>query len=34
MTTVTRVFTGSIARSVLERARSPVAIVPERAATV
>ena len=32
MTTVTRVFTGSIARSVLERAHSPVAVVPERAA--
>lgn len=34
MTTVTRVFTGSIARSVLERAHSPVAVVPEGAATV
>jgi nucleotide-binding universal stress UspA family protein len=29
MTTVTRVFTGSIARTVLERAHSPVAVVPE-----
>jgi nucleotide-binding universal stress UspA family protein len=33
MTTVTRVFTGSIASAVLERAHSPVAVVPERAAT-
>jgi nucleotide-binding universal stress UspA family protein len=32
MTTVTRVFTGSIARTVVERAHSPVAVVPERAA--
>lgn len=33
VTTVSKVFAGSIARSVLERARSPVAVVPERAAT-